>query len=104
MYRAKARFRAAGVGAACGIMACSRDVIGPDSLGSVDTVPVRAATTSSGKDRVRAKTVPATPISIRRAVYSLLRPIRSPRVPTASEVTANPASIAVNTRPTFASE
>ena len=84
-------------------MACSIEVIGPDSLASTLTVPVRAAMTSAGSHRVRAKTEPAAAINSSRPAYSRRRPIRSPTVPTATDIRANPASIAVNTAPTLAS-
>src|SRR2546429_579498 len=41
-------------------MVCSSVVIGPDSFGSVESVPVSEASTSAGSHRVNANTVPAT--------------------------------------------
>ena len=63
LYRAKAIARSGGVGAACGIIACSSEVIGPDSLASVEIVPVREAMMRAANDRVSAKTAPAAPIT-----------------------------------------
>ena len=89
---------------ACPIMACSSDVMGPDSFGSVDRVPVSAATSSAGSHLVSANTAPATPMVARRATYRGRLPIRSPHRPTPIDDRAIPSSMAVNTRPTFASE
>ncbi len=47
-------------------MACSIEVIGPDSFGSVDSVPVRATRTRSGNAPANAYTAPASPIVPRR--------------------------------------
>jgi hypothetical protein len=47
-------------------MACSTEVMGPDSFGSVEMVPVIDATTSAGIHTVSPNTAPATPI-IRRS-------------------------------------
>ena len=47
----------------CGSNACSREVNGPDSTTSVETVPVRAAITSAGRKLVSAKTLPAAAIA-----------------------------------------
>ena len=46
--------------AACGSIACSSEVNGPDSTTSVESVPVSAAAISAGSQPVSAKTVPAT--------------------------------------------
>jgi hypothetical protein len=45
-----------------GSIACSREVSGPDSTTSVETVPDSAAATSAGGQVVTANTVPATPM------------------------------------------
>jgi hypothetical protein len=55
-----------GSDSACGSIACSRDVNGPDSTTSVEMVPVRAAATSAGSQSVSAKTVPAAAIATSR--------------------------------------
>jgi len=52
--------------AACGSIACSREVNGPDSTTSVDTVPVSAARIKAGSQSVSAKTVPPTAIATKR--------------------------------------
>ena len=54
--------------AALGSIACSRDVNGPDSTTSVETVPVRAARTRSHVSSVRANAAPATPMTTKSAV------------------------------------
>ena len=59
LYRPKTWSRVAG--GACPIIACSNEVIGPDSLASVDIVPVRAATIKIANDEVSANTVPEMP-------------------------------------------
>ena len=51
----------AGGGRRLPIIACSSEVIGPDSLASVDIVPVRAATIKITNDEVSANTVPEMP-------------------------------------------
>jgi hypothetical protein len=43
-------------------MDCSTDVIGPDSFGSVEIVPVIDASTSAGTHTVTPKTAPDAPI------------------------------------------
>jgi hypothetical protein len=48
--------------AACGSIACSSEVKGPDSTTSVETVPLRPARISAGSQPVSAKTAPATAI------------------------------------------
>lgn len=75
-------------------------VMGPDSFGSVDIVPVSAASTRNGTEPVRAKTVPATPMVTNSRTYVRRRPTASPQRPTASDETAMPMSIAVKTAPT----
>ena len=67
LYRANAPVRSDAGPAACGIIACSSEVIGPDSFASTEIVPVRAATISAGSDLVRANTAPARPITTKRA-------------------------------------
>ncbi len=74
--------------------------MGPDSLASVDIVPVRAARKSTQKLPESAKTTPTMPIAARSVAYMRRRPKRSPSAPTVSETMAMPASIAVNTAPT----
>ncbi len=101
MYRPYTRLRSvAGVDAS---IACSTLVIGPDSFGSVDRVPVRATTINSGSEPVSAKTAPATPIVASSATYVRRRPIASPQRPTASDEIAMPSSMAVKTAPTATS-
>ena len=51
---------------------------GPDSTTSIETVPVRPASTSSQIELVSANTVPATPITTSRRMYQRRRPMRSP--------------------------
>jgi hypothetical protein len=43
-------------------IACSREVIGPDSLASVDSVPVAAASRRAGRHEVSANTEPLIPM------------------------------------------
>ena len=78
--------------------------MGPDSLGSVDTVPVMAASMSAGIHLVTANTAPAAPITRSRPAYARRRPTRSAHTPIASEAIAIPTSIAVNTAPTAPAE
>ena len=52
LYRPNTRRRASG--GASPIMACSSEVIGPDSFGSVERVPVSAAITSAGNQSLSA--------------------------------------------------
>ncbi|GAA1994275.1 hypothetical protein GCM10009838_68200 [Catenulispora subtropica] len=47
------------------IIACSRVVIGPDSLGSVESVPVSAASSSDGSQPVSASTAAASAMTIK---------------------------------------
>ncbi|TMK21515.1 MAG: hypothetical protein E6G68_03355 [Actinobacteria bacterium] len=100
MYRPNTRERVSDGAAA--IIACSSEVIGPDSFGSVDSVPVRDARISSGNRRVIAKSAPAHPMTNRRTVYARMRPMRSPTRATVTDEMAIPASIEVKTAPTAA--
>ena len=63
---------------AAGSIACSSDVNGPDSTTSVESVPVSAAMRSAVSEPVRAKTVPAIPMTTRRLTYVRRRPRASP--------------------------
>lgn len=90
--------------AACGSIACSSEVNGPDSTTSVEIVPVSAAMISAGSAPVTAKSVPATAIARRRARYQRRRPRRSPWRASAREARAFPARIAARIAPTAASE
>ena len=85
-------------------MACSSEVIGPDSLASVDIVPVIAASTSAGTQAVRPYTAPLTPMTASSEMYMRRRPSTSPHLPTAKVISAMPPSIAVNSAPTPAAE
>ena len=78
--------------------------MGPDSLASVDIIPVSANATSARKESVSAKTTPTVPNATSRIVYNRRRPIRSPARPTPTVASAIPASIAVKTSPTRASD
>ena len=81
---------------------CSMVVIGPDSFGSVDRVPVSAASTSTGIEPVTANVAPATPMTASSTMYVRRRPNRSPQRPTASDEIAMPSSMAVKIAPTAA--
>src|SRR5947207_15852661 len=83
LYRPKTLTRAAA--GASPIMACSSEVIGPDSLGSVDRVPVIDAMASAGTHEVSANTAPAPPITARSIEDTRRRPRRSPHPATPSE-------------------
>jgi len=65
LYRPNTWTRA--VAGASPIMACSIEVIGPDSFGSVEIVPVIEAAMSAGIHTVSPNTAPAAPINSSRA-------------------------------------
>ncbi len=65
LYRPKTRIRTSD--GAWPIIACSSDVIGPDSLASVDIMPVSETAIRTTNESVSAKIVPTTPNATRRA-------------------------------------
>jgi hypothetical protein len=67
LYRANALVRPVVDPATCGIMACSSEVMGPDSFASTEMVPVSAATIRSVTDVDSAYTVPAAAMTRRSA-------------------------------------
>ncbi len=85
---------------ALGSIACSSDVNGPDSTTSVETVPLRAASTRSQISSVSANAMPARPMRRKRAAYQRRRPTRSAVRAIATDVSATPARSAARTSPT----
>ena len=79
---------------------CSSDVNGPDSITSVDSTPVNAASASTHTDPANANTTPTTPSSTYRPAYQRRRPTRSACRATSIDISAVPATVAPSTTPT----
>ena len=73
---------------------------GPDSITSVDSTPVNAASASSHTDPANANTHPTTASSTYRPAYQRRRPTRSACRATSIDISAVPATVAPRTTPT----